>query len=264
MTSPPIDIREIASLEAGGYPVPLYFCGPGTSSLDVAWSLAEADRLPVWGAVLLESQTAGRGRMGRVWQSPAGHIYGALRLPTAPPFDGPGASLVLALYLAEALKDFGWAVNLKWPNDLIYEGGKTGGLLLESKKDRLVAGIGLNLNAPPPGDWPASRDPGAPGPSALPFSGGPAELWTALVKRIILLYNEEFQGRSLADLIPKAEAILHWRGRTVTVVQPASVPPAPESGLVGRLEGLGPEGYLRLVNARGEYQLWSGTVCLAD
>ncbi len=232
--------------------------------MDVAWRLIDQDRLPVWGAVLLESQTAGRGRMGRVWQSPGGHIYGALRLPVEPPFDGPGASLALALGLAGVLEDFGWPVSLKWPNDLIYEGGKTGGLLLESKKGRLVAGIGFNLGSPPPGDWPAERDPGAPGPSALPFSGGPAALWPALVKKFIMLYNEKFQSRPLADLIPAAEALLHWRGRTVTVAQPASVPPAPESGLTGRIVGLGPEGYLRLANAEGEFHLWSGTVCLAD
>ncbi len=256
------DVREILNIEAGEVAAPLLVCGPGSSSLDAAWEFQAQGRLPVWGAVLMERQNAGRGRMGRVWQSPPGHVYGTLRLPTAPPFDGPGASLALALFLAEALKDFGWDMNVKWPNDLIFEGGKAGGLLLESRRDALVAGVGLNLRTPPPGDWVRERDPGTPPPAALPFAGPPAELWSTLVKKIILLYNKKFGGRPMADLIPAAEKILFWRGRMVIVTTPASDPPAPAAGLAGRILGLGSEGQLRLVNASGEYLLWSGTVGL--
>ncbi len=258
------EIQKIITLEMEQASRPLFVYGPATSSLDLAWDLIAQGRLPVWGAVLAASQNAGRGRMGRVWQSPAGHVYGALRLPPAPPFDGPGASLALALFLARGLADFGWPIALKWPNDLIFEGGKTGGILLESKKSALVAGVGLNLGAPPAGDWRQARDPGAPAPSALPFSAGPEALWAALVKKIFLLYNARHGNLAIADLAAEAEKILHWRGRMVTVDRPASVPSAPDAGLSGRIVGLGPEGHLRLANADGEYQLWSGTLSLAD
>jgi len=242
--------------------VPLFLCGPCSSSIDVAWDLVERGELPLLGSVLAESQTGGRGRMGRVWQSPPGHVYGAMRLPLEAPFDGPGASLALALILAEAFRDFGWKMMIKWPNDLIFNGGKVGGMLLESRKDNLVAGIGFNLMSPPEGDWRKEREPGAPQPSALPFAGSPETLWAALVKRFILLYKKKFRGRTMAELIPQAEKIMFWLGRTVVVDRPSSTPPAPESGLVGRIMGLGPDGHLRLANSDGNYSLWSGTVFL--
>lgn len=237
-------------------------CGPGSSSMDAAWEFINEGRLPVWGAVLMESQTGGRGRMGRVWQSPPGHIYGALRLPQAPPFDGPGASLALAYLLSLVLKEMGLELRIKWPNDLIFEGGKTGGILLESKAGGLVAGVGFNLLTPPEGDWIGERSPGAPGPSALPFKGRPPAVWAALVKNLILLYNKKFGSWSMAEVASAAEKLLFWVGREVRVVTPASEPQAPPEGLAGKVAGLEPDGCLRLLNNNGAYKLWSGTVCL--
>lgn len=288
--SGPFEIKETLVVESGSPPssTPIFMVGPCSSSIDVAWALIERGELPLWGAVLVESQTAGRGRMGRVWQSPKGHVYGAVRLPAAPPFDGPGASLALALILAEVFESFGWDMRIKWPNDLIFNGGKVGGLLLESRQlvggqfrlnsaeplvhqhgsggvlppRGLVAGIGFNLQSPPEGEWRREREPGAPAPSALPFSGGPEALWTTLVKKLILVYKEKFLDRPMAELIPAAEKLLFWRGLTVSVLKPASDPPAPGPELIGRINGLGPDGHLRLANADDEYSIWSGTVCL--
>ncbi|MDR1046113.1 MAG: biotin--acetyl-CoA-carboxylase ligase [Candidatus Adiutrix sp.] len=248
-------------VEIRGRP-PFFRLGPGTSSLDAAWELIDRGRLPVWGSLLMASQSAGRGRLGRAWQSPAGHVYGALRLPTAPPFNGPGASPALAYLLAEALADFGWNLAVKWPNDLIFEGRKVGGLLLEARREALVAGLGLNLLAPPAGDWQLARDPGAPPPGALPFPGEPEALWRPLVKSVLLGYNKKFAASGLEALIPLIETRLCWRGRQVRVERPAAEPPAPENGLAGRLAGLGPEGQLILEAREGRYQLWSGTLSL--
>ena len=257
-----IDHRETISVTSEEISVPLHLCGPGSSSLDAAWEFLDQGDLPVWGSVLMERQSAGRGRLGRVWQSPPGHVYGALRLPATPPFDGPGASLGLAFFLALALETFGWELGIKWPNDLIFEGGKVGGLLLESKPRGLVAGLGLNLGEPPPGDWVGRREPGSPPPAALPFQGGPAKLWSLLVKEVVLLYSKKFPGASVADLRPEIEKRLYWRGRTVVVDRPAAEPPAPESGLTGQITGLDAEGQLLLNNLSGRYRLWSGTVRL--
>lgn len=253
---------ERLSLQAGETALPLHVCGPGSSSLDAAWEFLDRGELPLWGSVLMESQSGGRGRMGRVWQSPPGHVYGALRLPPAPPFDGPGASLALAFLLASALAIFGWNLKIKWPNDLIFGGGKVGGLLLESKPRGLVAGLGLNLIQPPPGDWTREREPGSPPPAALPFDGGPIKLWSLLVKELVLLYNKKFPGATLADLLPEVEKRLCWRGQTVVVDRPSSEPPAPETGLSGRIEGLDSDGQLLLNNVSGRFRLWSGTVRL--
>ena len=255
---------ELETIEAGEARLPLYHFGPGTSSMDVLWDLIERGECPVWGATLMERQSGGRGRMGRVWQSPAGHVYGALRLPPEPPFDGPGASLALSVILALALNEYGWPVGLKWPNDLILEGAKVGGLLLESRREALIAGIGFNLVAPPEGDWRQTRASGAPPPGALPWTEGPKALWPGLVKKAFLLYNEKFEGQDIRELIPEAEKLLLWRNQTVKVERPAAEPLAPESGLTARITGLGPEGQLLLTSPAGSYQLWSGTLTLAE
>lgn len=244
--------------------IPLYLCGPATSSIDAAWRLLAENRLPVWGSLLVESQSKGRGRMGRVWQSPPGHVYAALKLPLVPPFDGPGASLALAYLLIEALGDFGWEFQLKWPNDLIFQRGKVGGILLESRGADLIAGVGFNLAAPPEGDWRAERGPGAPPPIALPFTEGPIKLWAALVKRAILLYNKKFGGLAMGELAAMAEKFLLWRGENVRVERPASAPPAPQGELRARVAGLGAGGELLLENSRNIYSLWSGAVYLDE
>lgn len=257
-----IDHKETLTIRAGEITAPLWVCGPGSSSLDVGWEFLDNGELPVWGSVLMERQSAGRGRMGRVWHSPAGHIYGALRLPTSAPFDGPGASLALAFFMALALDGMGWNLLIKWPNDLIYKGGKVGGLLLESRARGLLAGVGLNLGQAPRGDWVGGREAGSPPPAALPFDGGPAKLWPLLVKELILLYNEKFRGRALTALIPELEKRLCWLGRLVAVDRPASEPLAPEAGLTGQIIGLDSDGQLLLNNVSGLYRLWSGTVRL--
>lgn len=255
-------LRELLSLESGGQEYPLYLCGPGSSSMDAAWDFIRAGELPPWGAVLMESQQGGRGRMGRVWQSPPGHIYGALRLPEGPPFDGPGASLALAFFVAASLREMGAAIQIKWPNDLIIDGSKAGGILLESKPGGLVAGVGLNLVQAPGGAWVDEREAGAPRPGALPFDGGPLAVWRELVKRVIKLYSKKFESWTMAETAAEAESLLFWRERLVRVITPASEPQAPPAGLQGRIAGLASNGCLLLVNGPTKYKLWSGTVCL--
>ncbi|MDR1921478.1 MAG: hypothetical protein LBS31_07020 [Candidatus Adiutrix sp.] len=256
--------REPALIAAGDPPgeYPVYFYEKTTSSLDAAWRLIEEGALPIWGSTLARRQTAGRGRMGRVWQSPPGHVYGAIRLPAARPFDGPGASLALAFVLSEALNGFGEFL-IKWPNDLIYGGGKAGGLLLESRGATLTAGIGLNLVAPPAGEWVGRREPGAPPPSALPASETPEELWSGLVKKIILLYDKKFGAMGMEELSRLAERRLLWRGLNVIIRQPATEPAQTGAGpLRGRIAGLCPAGSLLIHSGQREYRVWSGSVCL--
>lgn len=243
-----------------GADVPLFCFKAGTSTLDKGWKLLAAGRLPLWGSLIMESQSAGRGRLGRRWLSPPGHLYAALRLPLAPPFDGPGASMALALMLAEALEDWGCATELKWPNDLIFEGGKCGGILLEARVGALLAGIGLNLRELPEASLSELREPGAPPPAALPLAGSPADIWATLVRKLILLYSNKFAGYPLAAFLGPAEKKLLWLGRWLRVERPAAEPTAPSSPLWGRLEGLGPEGQLLLDCGGQRYQIWSGSL----
>lgn len=128
----------------------LLYLDTTSSTQDVA--RAEVERGgPVGTAVLAEEQTAGRGRLGRAWVSPAGkNIYVTLVMrPPAPKLRV--LSIVSPLAIAEALEGIGLAPRLKWPNDVMVGGRKIAGILIETElsgdavKYALV-GIGLNVN----------------------------------------------------------------------------------------------------------------------
>jgi BirA family biotin operon repressor/biotin-[acetyl-CoA-carboxylase] ligase len=138
---------------------------------------AEAARLaptlvgPCW--ILAHDQTGGRGRRGRPWQSLPGNFYGTLvERPAGPPDRVALRSFAAALALAgalDALTGQPAAVTLKWPNDVLLNGGKVAGILLEALGAgrgvaHLAVGIGINLAAAPP---PQAVEPGAVPPVSV-------------------------------------------------------------------------------------------------
>jgi BirA family biotin operon repressor/biotin-[acetyl-CoA-carboxylase] ligase len=104
-----------------------------------------------------DRQVAGRGRRGRRWISePGAALTFSIALERrVRPGEAPlaGFSLAVGVALAEALVGQVPDIRLKWPNDLVRGGGKAGGILIETRREngieRTVAGIGLNLLAPP-------------------------------------------------------------------------------------------------------------------
>jgi BirA family biotin operon repressor/biotin-[acetyl-CoA-carboxylase] ligase len=108
-------------------------------------------------AVFAEQQTAGRGRRGRAWQSPAGcNIYLSLGwIFNSAVRDLSCLSLVVGVAVVRALESQGIeGAGLKWPNDIQADGKKVGGILLESRpagggRAAVVMGIGLNVAMPP-------------------------------------------------------------------------------------------------------------------
>jgi BirA family biotin operon repressor/biotin-[acetyl-CoA-carboxylase] ligase len=140
-------------------------------------TMAEAARraatldAPTWICAL--EQTAARGRRGRVWRSPPGNFAASLVLrPEGPPGQVALRSFVAALALRDALVTISKrpaALALKWPNDVLLNGGKVAGILLESigqgmRIDTLVIGIGVNLAAAP---TPSEVEPDAVPPVSL-------------------------------------------------------------------------------------------------
>jgi BirA family transcriptional regulator, biotin operon repressor / biotin---[acetyl-CoA-carboxylase] ligase len=124
----------------------------------------EARRLAEQGAaagavVVAERQLKGRGRHGRVWQSPPGNLYASLLLrPDCTIAESAQLSLVASLALAEALVALAPAdadVRVKWPNDVLVGGAKVAGLLLESASGAgqrvawVVVGSGVNIKSAP-------------------------------------------------------------------------------------------------------------------
>lgn len=115
--------------------------------------LAEAgEQGPLW--IIAERQTAGRGRRGRVWDSAPGNLAATLLLrPQAPAAIIGQLSFVAALAVAEMAAQFAprAAITVKWPNDVLAEGRKLAGILLEAGPGWLAIGIGVNLASFPQG-----------------------------------------------------------------------------------------------------------------
>ncbi len=114
--------------------------------------------------ILAEIQDKGRGRFNRKWVSPPGGLWFTIILKTVlPEKDLPKTTLMAAYSIAEALgRDHGIQVNIKWPNDIYFQGKKLAGILTESEKIAgtfyLVSGMGINVNNDLSGSGRSSRE----------------------------------------------------------------------------------------------------------
>ena len=112
--------------------------GSVTSTQDVARAM------PVGSIVIADHQTAGRGRHERRWDAPPGtSLLVSFVLPPHPLL-----SLAAGVAAAEAC---GQPVRLKWPNDLLLDGRKLGGILVEAMPEKAICGVGINLTWAPEG-----------------------------------------------------------------------------------------------------------------
>lgn len=149
----PFNGVELQSLLAGRlFGREVHFFDSIDSTNAKAFELAR-DGAPEGTVVVAETQTRGKGRIGRKWESPAGmNLYLSVILrPKVAPQGAQGLTFVAAVAAAEAVCASGVKPAVKWPNDILTGGRKTAGILLEmdSEPDRVhfvVAGIGVNLN----------------------------------------------------------------------------------------------------------------------
>jgi BirA family biotin operon repressor/biotin-[acetyl-CoA-carboxylase] ligase len=123
------------------------------STNDLAMELLGSDEQS--GIVIIaDSQTSGRGRLGRTWYSPAGkNIYMSLALrPNLILQNAPILTVLTGVAVCKGIKErTGIDVDLKWPNDLILKNKKLGGILIETRVEKevviaAVIGIGININ----------------------------------------------------------------------------------------------------------------------
>lgn len=131
---------------------------------------------PVW--IRADRQTAGRGRRGRAWETPSGNLAATLLLrPDRPAAECAQLSFVTALAVSDTVA--GLAPNaetrVKWPNDVLVDGRKIAGILLESASGPgaaplwLAIGIGINLAHFPHGtEFPAASIAAVTGKSPSP------------------------------------------------------------------------------------------------
>ena len=196
--------------------------------------------------LVAERQTAGRGRLGRPWQSAVGDsLTFSLSLPYAPR-DWSGLSLAVGLSVAESLHP---GIGLKWPNDLWVADCKLGGILIEAAtaggRSQVVVGIGINIR-------PRSAEGLSTPPAALTELWPQATAGQALLRLMPPLVRtlQDFEQRGFAPLQPRFEARDVLRGREIHT----------GDGLRGQALGVGPTGALRLLQADGERLIDSSEV----
>ncbi len=230
---------------------------------------SEAERLLAAGvqtpfAVLADHQTQGRGRLGRTWSSPpAGNLYLTVAFrPEVPSMRLRLLTLWLGAALATELRSLTNAeIGLKWPNDLVVDGLKLGGMLTEATIDpertlTLAFGLGLNVNAPT-GRFPKSLRRSL---STLKAQTGSAhrihELAATLIGIILRGYEECLAGLSSDDLRRAWEPLDCLAGKPITAQ-------VGEKTLRGKAAGIDDSGALLLRKRNGSLQpLHSGEVTL--
>uniref|UniRef100_A0A6S6SY07 biotin--[biotin carboxyl-carrier protein] ligase n=1 Tax=uncultured Thiotrichaceae bacterium TaxID=298394 RepID=A0A6S6SY07_9GAMM len=202
---------------------------------------------------LAEKQTAGRGRRGRVWQSPAQkNIYFSMRwcFDTVPEHYG-SLSLYVGLAVARALQEVGLnGHGLKWPNDIYYNGRKLGGILLQTAQplQQVVIGIGLNVNMQV-GDVQDIDQPWCGLAEVLGHSVDRNHLLTVLLKHLVPVLRA-FSGYNNQQFIQDWQQwdILH--GRDVLVHTGSAV-------LSGKAQGIDEQGQLSVLLDSGVRQCFS-------
>ncbi|HXF95078.1 MAG TPA: biotin--[acetyl-CoA-carboxylase] ligase [Gemmatimonadales bacterium] len=220
------------------------------SALDAVHELA-AQGAPAGTVVLAEEQTAGRGRDGRTWRSPAGGVWlGALLRPGGGAL--PAIAVRVGLAVAEAVDGvLGRPVTrLKWPNDVLLQDRKLGGILCEGRWQGdalqwLAVGVGVNL---------ANEIPAELGDRAIALREVlPAARRIDLLDRLVpALFRGPEPGAPLTEAELAAFGERDWlRGRQLA------------RPVFGRAAGIGPDGALLVVAAGATVAVRQGHVELA-
>lgn len=212
----------------------------------------------VWFA---ERQSAGRGRRSRAWASPlAAHVY----LSVSRRFEGgiaalQGLSLAVGVAAAEALHALGYRrVGLKWPNDLLADGRKLGGILIEVGGDaggplQVVVGLGLNVAMPAN----AARAIDQPWCDLAGLSGQAPDrhaIGVALLDALLPMLAR-FEREGLAPFLDAWHRHDLLAGRAVRVIEGDRVYEGVAAGIAG-------DGALRLQGADGERRCHAGEASL--
>ncbi|MCY9664671.1 biotin--[acetyl-CoA-carboxylase] ligase [Paenibacillus alginolyticus] len=238
----------------------IHVYGEVESTQTIAHALV-ASGAPEGTLVLAEAQTAGRGRMGRAWHSPAGKgIWMSLVLtPRIPVFFMPQLTLLSAVALCRSIQKVCQVdIGIKWPNDLLIKGKKVSGILLESsgEDERLkyvIAGIGISVNLKTE-DYPEELRNIA---TSLAIESGADIPRESLVQAFLLEFEELY-----ALYLEKGFAPIRllWEALSVTLKRPIRTH-TPSGVVEGIADSLDDSGALTVITQAGEkIKIYSGDI----
>ncbi|MBV6430041.1 MAG: Bifunctional ligase/repressor BirA [Bryobacteraceae bacterium] len=208
-------------------------------------TMLDAERLadagcPSGTVIGADLQTAGQGRQGHSWHSEkeSGLYFSlVLRLPL-PPGDLPVLTMALGLAAAETIAQHcGIPVDLRWPNDVLVDGRKVCGILVQQARNALICGIGLNVNQQlfPAGLAPIATSLRAASGKVFSREALFVALLSSIARHTSILTGQGKQA--VLDLFTQASSYV--RGRRVVVDQGGET-------LYGTTEGMDPGGFLIL------------------
>jgi BirA family transcriptional regulator, biotin operon repressor / biotin---[acetyl-CoA-carboxylase] ligase len=188
-------------------------------------------------------QTAGRGRMGRDWASPPGNLYTStlVRLRSGDPSAatlGFVAAIALDKIMSIYARDV--AFHIKWPNDVMAQGAKLSGILLERTGDAIVVGIGVNLAS-----HPNFKDRQTTSLAALTGTAPDPDIFLEYLAEAFAHSVALWRSEGLAPILAQWQARAHPIGAALKVNLPDG------ERLEGLYEGLNADGALRLRLADG-------------
>lgn len=231
---------------------------PASTSDEVRRRLVDADA--GWVVVAAETQSAGRGRRGRSWITPPGlsicFSLGAAIGRTVAALGG--LSLAVGVEVRGALEAVGCRqAMLKWPNDVLIDGAKLGGILVEvdgrdPHRPRVVVGIGLNLRLPPEGGL-ATGQPVAALAAALPDAALARNALTALLVQRVSAGLERFAQDGFTPFAAAWAAADALAGRRIAVHDAGGV-------WTGTALGVAADGALRVRRGGQVVHVGSGEV----
>ena len=237
-----------------------------SSTQERARELARAET-PHGTLVVAGAQTGGRGRLGRLWGSPAGGLWMSLVLrPDLDASLAPRVTQTAAVGVSKALWGLGVEASIKWPNDLLVAGRKVCGILAESgakhasevrrpgpaksrRLDYVVLGVGMNANLDP-GDLGVPDREVTTVRSELGYDVDLLELLHAL------LSNLDVELRRIGDF---ATVLEDWRALNCTLGEHVQVRCFGRT-LEGRAVDLSPEGALLLETSHGTVEVLEGEI----
>jgi BirA family biotin operon repressor/biotin-[acetyl-CoA-carboxylase] ligase len=191
---------------------------------------------PLW--ITAQTQTAGRGRRGRTWVSRAGNLFASLLLrEPSPAAFAPQLSFVAGLAVHDAVvrhADTGLPLSLKWPNDMVCNGAKLAGVLIEGEGSPLVAVIGIGINC---SHHPEATEYPATDLAALGVTVTPEALFDALRRAMAERLRQWQRGMGFASI--RAD----WLARACGVGEPIRVR-MPGREIEGRFSALDEAGRL--------------------
>jgi len=211
-----------------------------------------ADSVDEGTLVIAESQTAGRGRLGRKWISPEGGIWFSIILkPKTQPLYAPQITLLAGVSVTRTIRSFGLPAKIKWPNDILINGKKVCGILTELRAeadiiDYLIVGIGIDANVDTESFPDEIRDSSTSLMKEMGVKINRVEFVRKLLEEFEALYLE-FQKEGFPPILEE------WRNMSATIGEWVKISTQART-IYGEAIGVDSEGALILETSEGHLE----------